>query len=120
MRKLGSSLSQGFYLHLEIFNVDNVLITKQGETINCTNAAHDYAAQRFFGITLRTFLKRRGGIRVKLCWPDITAIAIEYYQEPSQAQIKVIRKILRDSNFYTVILASRIIEKCRPVRSFKI
>lgn len=100
--------------------MNNVLITKTGETIDCPTAGlHAIECMRKLGIKLRTFLLKRDGIRVKIGWPDAMAIAIEYYHKPTEPQMRIIRRILRQADYYTVILNLRTISKFRPIRGFQ-
>lgn len=95
----------------------NCLITQTGERIDCYAGIHKETCKRELHISMGTFLKR-GGIRVKICYPDTETIAIEYYHKLTELQIRAIRKILRQDDYYAIILESELITKFRPIRSF--
>ena len=95
----------------------NCLITKRGKTIECNGGSHDTLCRIEFNCTLRHFLKRNGGVRV-LANQRREFIAIEYYNKPSDKQMSIVRKILREANYYTVILTNKTITKFLPIRGF--
>lgn len=95
----------------------NCLITRTGKRIECYSGIHKETCKYELHISMNTFLKR-GGIRVKICWPDTETIAIEYYRKLTELQIRAIKKILRQDNYYAIILESSLITKFRPIRSF--
>ena len=102
--------------------MQNCLIDKQGEVIDIGNGGrHDITCVKKLGIKLRTFLLKRGGVRVKLGWPDTESIAIEYHvRKPTDAQMQIIRRILRENDYYTLILVLKVIQKFRPIRGFQV
>lgn len=94
----------------------NCLITKQGKVIENGCIPHDVFCKRRFGYDLAAFLLKQNGIRVMLSIrPD--TIAIEYHNKPSAIQLRAIHKILHADDYYTVILATKTIERFRPIRS---
>lgn len=97
--------------------MSNCLIDRAGKVIECCSGIHKETCKYELHISMSTFLKR-GGVRVKICWPDTETIAIEYYRKLTELQIRAIRKILRQSNYYGVILESEVITRFRPIRSF--
>ena len=97
--------------------MSNCLITRTGKRIDCYGGIHKATCKYELHISMNTFLKR-GGIRIKICWPDTETIAIEYYHKLTELQIRAIRKILRQDNYYAVILESGLITRFRPIRSF--
>lgn len=99
--------------------MSNCLITRTGKVIECTGGAtHEITAKRELPYDVGFFLDDRGGIRVKVCWPDTETIAIEFYYDLTESQIKAIKKILRENDYYAVILESELITRFRPIRSF--
>ena len=99
--------------------MSNCLITRTGKRIDCLiGETHEITAKRELPYDVDFFLTDRGGIRIKVCWPDTETIAIEYYYKLTDSQIRTIRKILRQSNYYAIILESKLITKFRPIRSF--
>jgi len=99
----------------------NCLITKQGKVIECNGGTpHEVICVGTLKITLKKFLTKQSGIRIKRKWPNSEALAIEYYDKPSEAQLRVIRKILRQDDYYTVVLNLRTISKFRPIRGFQV
>lgn len=96
----------------------NCLITKDGQVINCSGGRHDYICRFKLQTTLRGFLYRHHGVRIKI--GRHKTIAIEYRHKPTDAQAKEIRKILRSDNYYVVILSTHTLSKCRPIRRIKL
>ncbi len=100
---------------------NNCLITKEGKVIDCNNGTpHAVICVKMFKVTLNKFLTKLSGVRVKKGWPDTEALAIEYYDKPTEQQLRVIRRILRQDDYYTVVLNLRTIIKWRPIRGFQI
>lgn len=97
--------------------MSNCLIDRTGKRIECYSGIHKETCRCELHISINTFLKC-GGVRVKVCWPDTKTIAIEYYCKLTELQIRAIRKILRQDNYYAVILESKLITRFRPIRSF--
>ena len=101
--------------------MNNCLITKRGRVVDVSgNGQHEIICVRKLGVKLRTFLLKKGGVRVKLGWPNTESLAIEYYRKPTEHQLRAIRKILRADDYYTVVLNLKTIAKWRPIRSFTI
>lgn len=101
--------------------MNNCLITKRGRVVDVSgNGQHEILCVRKLGVKLRAFLLKKGGIRVKIGWPDTESLAIEYYRKPTEQQLRAIRRILRTDNYYTVVLNLRTIQKFRPIRSFQV
>lgn len=104
--------------------MSNYLITKSGKTIECTGGAeHAIICKRELDISLNDFLLKHNGVRVMVGRNE--TLAIEYYKTPSIAQVRIIHKILRADDYYTVILQNssldfRLIKKFRPIRSFQV
>lgn len=99
--------------------MSNCLITRTGERIDCIRSeTHEITAKRELPYDVGFFLQDRGGIRVKVCWPDTETIAIEFYYDLTESQIRAIKKILRQDDYYAVILESGLITRFRPIRSF--
>ncbi len=101
--------------------MNDCLITKRGKVVDIGDGGkHDITCVKKLGYTLRTFLLRKGGVRVKLGWPDTEAIAIEYHDKPTTQQQRKINSILRKHDYYTVVLNLKTIAKFRPIRGFQI
>lgn len=97
----------------------NCLITQTGKRIDCDNGqTHEVVCKHKLGIPADRFLLKQGGIRVKVCWPDSETIAIEYYHRLTEKQENAIKKILRENDYYAIILNMQVITKFRPIRSF--
>jgi len=95
----------------------NCLVTQKGKVIECSaGVKHDIVCQRQFGYGVNRFLEFDYGLRIKTSG-DI--IAIEYYCSLSDKQKNIIRRYLRQNDFYTVILCFKTISKFRPIRSLR-
>lgn len=100
---------------------NNCLITKEGKVIDCNGGApHEVICVGTLKVSLNKFLTKLSGIRIKKGWPDTEALAIEYYDKPTEQQLRVIRRILRQDDYYTVVLNLRTISKFRPIRGFQV
>lgn len=96
----------------------NCLITKRGRIVESTSGStHEQTCFRVLETTLDEFFEN-GGVRIKAVHPD--EIAIEYYSKPTPTQQSIIRKVLRENDYYVIILAFRSIRKFRPIRNFNI
>jgi hypothetical protein len=101
--------------------MSSCLITKRGKVVDCNgNRQHEIICKRVLKIGLDDFVLKRGGVRVKADSIDPEYIAIEYHDRPSDAQMRIIRRILRRDDYYTVVLVHRTIQKFRPIRGFQI
>ena len=99
--------------------MDDVLITKHGQIIECSNIPHDIVCKRQLKIGLADFLSKRGGVRVHTNSIDHESIAIEFYvKRLTDIQMRIIHRILRKANYYTVVLTSKTIKRFRPIRGF--
>lgn len=98
--------------------MSNCLITKIGEQIDCIGVTHDRICERELNLDMDFFLTDCGGVRIKIGWPDINSIAIECYYKPTKKQMNIIRRILHQGNYYTIITAFKTITKFRPIRNF--
>lgn len=97
----------------------NVLITKAGKIVECfSGSTHEATCLRELHVKLQDFLCKHGGIRVMAGCIDVETVAVEYYFKPTAIQIRILHKILRKDNYYTVLLGLGIITKFRPIRSF--
>lgn len=99
----------------------NCLITKRGRIIDCDgNKMHDVICERVLKVKLRTFLLEQGGIRIKQGWSDSETLAIECHtKKPTPTQQAIIQSILRENDYYTIVLNFRTITKFRPIRGFE-
>ena len=95
----------------------NCLITKQGRILDCGGITHDRVCERELHLDLDLFLSDFCGVRIKV--GSLESIAIEFYYKPSDIQMRIIRKILRENNYYTVILVRKVIRKFRPIRGIE-
>lgn len=94
------------------------LITKRRRIINTSalGSTHERMCETLLNYGLDVFFEK-GGVRVKTNGDEI---AIEYYSKPSFKQQDIIRKILREDDYYVVVLPFRSIQKIRPIRNFNI
>lgn len=93
----------------------NCLITKQGRIVDCNGGQHNAVCLSKLHVNLNEFLLKRGGVRIMAGRTE--QIAIEYHtHKPSDIQLRIVNKVLRQGNYYTVILVEKVIRKFRPIR----
>lgn len=94
------------------------LITKQGQVIeNLPGGMHDHICRQLLGTSLKKFLTKESGVRVK-AGINRGEIAIEYYGKLSSPQYQIIYRIFSENDYYTLVLPSQIVYKLRPIRNF--
>lgn len=98
---------------------NNCLVTKKGRIVDCTGVQHEEICKRMLKVNLQTFLCTNGGVRVKVGWPNTEVIAIEFHHKPTNAQMRFIRGVLREADYYTVVLNFKTINRFRPIRGFE-
>lgn len=92
----------------------NCLITQDGKQIDCTAGRHDIICRLQLKKTLVKFLST-GGIRVMV---RHDTIAVEFYNDISDKQNRIINKVLKEQPIYVLIMPFKQITKYRPIRYF--
>jgi len=93
----------------------NCLITKQGKIIECTGINHSIKCELVFQTSLSEFLTK-GGIRI-CCKPDYETIAIEHKRKLTDRQQRLIKQMLRESDYFYVVRNNTIKRSfARPIR----
>lgn len=92
----------------------NYLITKTGKLITIpAGHRHDIYCNQQLGCTLRQFLLKRKGIRIKI---SNEVIAIEYWHYPTNKQLSAVKCCLRKDLYYTIITPFGSKDCVRPIR----
>ena len=101
--------------------MSSCLITKRGRVIECNGSRqHEIICKRKLKMSLDDFILKRGGVRIHVNTIDSEHIAIEYHDKPTDKQMRIIRRILQQGDYYTVVLARKVIRKFRPIRGFQV
>ena len=101
--------------------MNSCLITKRGRMVDCSaGRQHDIICKRVLKIDLDNFILKRGGVRIHVNTINSEHIAIEFHDKPTDAQMRIIRRILRRDDYYTVVLVRQTIQKFRPIRGFSV
>jgi 5'(3')-deoxyribonucleotidase len=96
-------------------DIDNILVTFDGMVVSVpAGASHDIICQDQFSYTLNKFLLKCKGLRIRVFNKEI---AIEFYSKLSVKQLAVIKRFLRNKDFYTVTTPHNHKRSFRPIRS---
>jgi len=102
---------------LEFSSAPNYLITRRGRTIKCSGGNHVKVCKMEFGSTMKDFLTRLRGCRVKAYKEEL---AVEYHDNLSQAQRSRINTILKMGKYTRLTTEQHgIKESRRPIRSIE-
>ena len=95
--------------------MSNCLISQDGTVTECLpGVVHDAICRLFLKQTLKQFFNSKGMRISARGW----VLAIEYYCEPSDEQKRIVKRYLREGDFYNVVFPNEVIERFeRPIKN---